>query len=379
MNPSSWTTHQPDGRFRVIATKRLVGEKWLPVLLAAGCRVEVYGGEEPFGEEDLLSAIGNACHGALAQLNEPWTARVLERFAAAGGRVVASYAMGVNNIDLAAASRLNIAVCNTPDVLTEATAELALALVFSAMRRVAEGDRFMREGRFSGWLPHLMLGRQLTGRTLALFGAGRIGQAVARALCGGLGMNVLYFNPHPRPQLEDYVRDVAQLAARYGLPQPWIRRAQDVDELFAEGDVIVLASSYNPDLRHLVDARRLSLCREAAVLVNVSRGPVVDEAALVAHLRAHPDFRAGLDVYEFEPRMAEGLADLPNAVLSPHTGSATLEARTAMAQLVAHNCAGVLLGHPAGKNRPMEAWLGDDPPKAVPALVNAEAIGWPAV
>lgn len=377
MPSSSWSVHQGEGRYRVIVTKRLVGDAWLPVLLEAGCRVEIFEGETPFGENRLIEAIGDTCHGAVGQLSEPWTARVLERFAAAGGRVVSSYAVGVNNIDLAAAARLKIAVGNTPGVLTEATAELALALVFAAVRRIPEGDAFMRSGRFEGWLPHLLLGRQLTGRTLALFGAGRIGQAVARALCGGLGMNVLYFNPHPRPQFEEYVHDIAQVAARHGLVQPWIRRAADVDELFREGHVIVMASSYHPDLRHLVDARRLSLCRESAVLVNVSRGPVVDEAALVAHLRAHPDFRAGLDVYEFEPCMADGLDQLQNAVLSPHTGSATLEARSAMAVLAAHNCAGVLLGRPANRTRPVTAWLGADPPAAVPSLVNAADLAWP--
>lgn len=376
MQSSSWSIYHPEGRFRILATKRLVGDAWLPILTNANCRVEIFEGETPFGEEELISAIGNTCHGALSQLNEPWTARVLERFAAAKGRVVSSYAVGVNNIDISAASRFHIAVCNTPGVLTEATGELALALVFAAIRRIPESDRFMREHRFTGWLPHLMLGRQLTGRTLALFGAGRIGQFIARALCGGFGMNVLYWNPHARPQLEEYVHDVAQLTSRHHLPQPWIRRTENIDELFKEGDVIVLASLYHSDLHHLVNAQRFALCKESAVLVNISRGPIVDESALVAHLRAHPDFRAGLDVYEFEPKLVDGLTDLPNVVLSPHTGSATLEARSAMAVLATYNCVGVLLEYPANHSHPVSAWQKDSPPRLVPSLINATELGW---
>jgi hydroxypyruvate reductase 1 len=373
----AWKIHNPEGKFLVLATKRLVGERWLEVLAAHDCRVEIYDAEEMFGEAELIEAIGTRCDGALGQLNEPWNERVLTHFAAAGGKVISTYAVGVNNIDLACASRLGIAVCNTPGVLTEATAELALALVFAAIRRIAEGDRYMREGRFLGWLPQLMLGRQVTGRTLGLFGAGRIGQTVARALAGGFGMNVLYFNPHPRPELENYIADLAAVAKKHGQPVPSVRRTEDLDELFAQSDILVLLSSYSPPLHHLVDARRLSLMKSAAVLVNASRGPVIDEAALITHLKAHPEFTAGLDVFEFEPRLVDGLTELPNIVLSPHTGSATLESRSNMATLAALNCAGVLSHWPANTAISTTTLATGPMQKLVPSLLNAKELAWP--
>ncbi len=377
IQPEAWKIHNPEGKFRVLATKRLVGARWLEVLASFDCRVELYDSEEMFGEAELIEAIGERCAGALGQLNEPWNERVLTHFSSAGGKVISTYAVGVNNIDLACASRLGIAVCNTPGVLTEATAELALALVFSAIRRIAEGDRYMREGRFLGWLPQLMLGRQITGRTLGLFGAGRIGQSVARAMAGGFGMDVLYFNPHPRPELEAYVADLAEAAKKHGQPVPSIRRTEDLDELFMHGDVLVLLSSYSPQLQHLVDARRLSLMKPAAVLVNASRGPVIDEAALIVHLKAHPEFTAGLDVYEFEPRLVEGLTLLPNIVLSPHTGSATLESRSNMATLSALNCAGALNRWPANTSVSTTELATGPLQQLVPSLLNAKELAWP--
>ncbi len=377
IKPEAWKIHNPSGSRRVLATKRLVGERWLEVLAAFDCRVELYDAEDMFGEAELIEAIGDQCDGALGQLNEPWNEHVLTRFSAAGGKVISSYAVGVNNIALGCASRLGIAVCNTPGVLTEATAELALALVFAAIRRIAEGDRYMREGRFLGWLPQLMLGRQITGRTLGLFGAGRIGQTVARALAGGFGMDVLYFNPHPRPELEAYVADLAEVAGRHGQPVPSIRRTTDPDELFVHGDVLVLLSSYSPQLHHLVDARRLSLMKPAAVLVNASRGPVIDEAALIAHLTTHPEFTAGLDVFEFEPRLVEGLTDRPNVVLSPHTGSATLESRSNMATLAALNCAGTLSRWPANTAVSTNELATGPLRQLVPSLLNAKELDWP--
>jgi glycerate dehydrogenase len=378
IRPEAWKIHNPTGRHRVIATKRLVGTRWAELLAAHDCRVEVYDAEDMFGEDDLIAAVGDRCDGALGQLNEPWNERVLTRFAAAGGKVISSYAVGVNNIDLAAASRLGVAVCNTPGVLTEATAELAVALVFAAIRRIAEGDRYMRDGRFEGWLPSLMLGRQVAGRTLGLFGAGRIGQSVTRSLAAGFGLDVLYFNPHPRPELEAYVADLADVAKRHGHRPPSIRRTEDVDELFRAADLLVLLSSYSPQLRHLVDARRLGLMKPAAVLVNASRGPVVDEAALITHLRSHPEFTAGLDVFEFEPRLVDGLTNLPNVVLSPHTGSATLESRADMATLAALNCIGALQRWPANTAIPTTELAADPTRQLLPSLLNAKDLSWPA-
>ncbi len=372
-----WIIHHPEGKWRVVATKELVGTQWIEELVRRDCRVEVYTGEETFGETELLQAIGNKIHGALAQLSEPWNDRVLTRFAEAGGKVVSSYAVGVNNIDQEAATRLGVAVCNTPGVLTEATAELTMALVLAALRRVCEGERYMREGRFTGWLPYLMLGRQLTKKTVGLFGAGRIGQAFARMMAGGFGARILYYNPHPRPEFEYAIGELGRVQSELGMPACSIARVEDPDELFAQSDVLALLSSYSPALRHFVDARRLTLCRPDAVLVNASRGPVVDEAALIAHLKENPEFKAGLDVFEFEPELVEGLTDLPNVTLSPHTGSATLESRSDMAVLAAANCIGVLNRWPANVNVSTQKLCKPPLLSCVPSLLNAKGLQWP--
>lgn len=257
-------------------------------------------------------------------------------------KVVAVYAVGVNNVDLAAAARAGVWVTNTPDVLTEATADLTLALLLAVTRRVVEGDRLVREGKFSGWRPDLLLGVGLSGKKLGVVGFGRIGQAVAKR-ARSFGLEVLYNSR--RRHLEGEGEGV--------------RFVGDLDELVAQVDFLSLHCPLTPETFHLMDRSRLLRMKPGAFLINVARGEVVDEGALVEVLRSGHLAGAGLDVYEREPLLHPGLAELPNVVLLPHLGSATRETREAMADLVVDNVLAVLEGKPpltpvAGPNFPPE-------------------------
>ncbi len=274
----------------------------------------------PMDEEEVAAFIGEAA-AAITLLSHPVTARVLE--ACPRLAVVANYAVGYDNVDVEAARRLGIWVTNTPDVLTEATADLAWALILAVTRRLLEGDALVRRGEFRGWEPSLLLGTGLQGKTLGIVGFGRIGRAVARR-APAFGMEVLH----------------ASRRAREGAPG----RRVGLDELLGESDVVSLHCPLTPETRHLLDGRRLRSMRRGAVLINTARGPVVDEAALVEALRGGHLGGAGLDVYEREPEVHPGLLGLPNVVLLPHVGSATVETRSAMADLAAANVAAVLQG-----------------------------------
>ncbi|BCW94268.1 MAG: D-glycerate dehydrogenase [Thermoanaerobaculum sp.] len=244
-------------------------------------------------------------------------------------QVVAVYAVGVNNVDLPAAFQAGVWVTNTPDVLTDATADLTMALLLAVTRRVVEGDRFVREGRFTGWTPDLLLGRGLTGKLLGIVGFGRIGQAVARR-AQAFGMRVAYHSRRPHPEV--------------GLPD--VVFEPRLDELLAQADVVSLHCPLTPETRHLLNRERLFRMKKGAFLVNAARGEVVDEAALVEALTSGHLAGAGLDVYEHEPQVHPGLLRLSNVVLLPHLGSATRETREAMADLVVDNVRAVLAGKP---------------------------------
>jgi glyoxylate reductase len=245
-------------------------------------------------------------------------------------RIVANCAVGYDNVDVAAATRRGVWVTNTPGVLTEATADLTWALILAAARHVVVGDRMVREGRFTGWGPTLLLGADLAGKTLGVIGLGQIGHAVARRALG-FAMRVIYHDVSRQGDID------------LGLgPQ----RAQWVplEELLRTADIVTLHTLLSPATHHLIDAPRLALMKPSAILVNTSRGPVVDERALVEHLRAGRLRGAALDVYEAEPRLAPQLAELDTVVLLPHLGSATVETRQRMAQCAAENVHAVLGG-----------------------------------
>jgi glyoxylate reductase len=244
-------------------------------------------------------------------------------------KVIANHAVGYDNVDLEAAARRGIWVTNTPDVLTDATADLTWAAILAVVRRVVEGDSMTRAGRFEGWVPTLLLGMELGQKTLGIVGFGKIGRAVARR-AAGFGMRVIYCDTG---SAEGSV-DLGLLTAE----------SAPLDRLLSESDVVSLHTPLTPQTHHLMDSRRLSMMKPGAYLVNTSRGPVVDEAALVEHLQAGGLAGAALDVYEQEPALSPGLAQLGNVVLLPHIGSATRETRLAMARLAADNIHAVLQG-----------------------------------
>ncbi len=242
-------------------------------------------------------------------------------------KVVANYAVGVNNLDLEAARTSGVWVTNTPDVLTGATADLTWALILAVARRVAEGDRLVRAGTFHGWGPNLLLGMGLQGKTLGIVGMGRIGRAVA-ARAAGFGMRVRYTSGHP-------------LAPSDAMGAEHVTA---IEGLLPQTDVLSLHCPLTTETRYMMNARRLHMLPLGALLINTSRGEVVDEDALVAALEDGHLGGAGLDVYEHEPEVHPGLVGRDDVVLLPHLGSATREARAAMADLVVENVLAVLAG-----------------------------------
>lgn len=259
------------------------------------------------------------------------TTKVDDAFLDAAGpqlKVVANVAVGYNNIDVAACARRGVVCTNTPGVLTEATADIAMALVLMATRRLAEGERVIRDGRSWQWGMFYMLGTGIQGRRLGIVGMGEIGQALARR-AAAFGMEIAYSNRKPvAPSVE------RALGAAF----------MSLDELLETSDVVSLNCPYSPATHHLIGARELSMMKSSAFLVNTARGPIVDEAALADALRAGQIAGAGLDVFENEPAVHPGLLESENAVLVPHLGSATVETRSAMARLAAHNAVNVLSG-----------------------------------
>ena len=271
------------------------------------------------------------------------TVRVDDEVLAAGAprlRVVANYAVGFDNVDLAAATRRGVLVTNTPGVLTGATADLTWALILGVARRLVEGDKLLRAGRYHGWDPLMLLGADVAGKTLGVVGLGNIGQAVARR-AAGFDMRVLFHDPaHEAPV------DLGLITA-YPV---------SLERLLNEAHVVTLHTPLTDETHHLLNAARLALMRPDAFLINTARGPLVDEAALVDCLRSGSIAGAALDVYEAEPAVAPGLVELDNVLLLPHLGSATRGARGGMARTAAANAHAVLSGQ-----RP-------------PNLVNPEAL-----
>lgn len=375
MNHTEIRTVNPEGTLRVIVTKPLPGTHWLEVLTAAGCRVEIAQGTGILSKQDLLGLIGGRCDGAIGQLTEPWDAEMFAALKNAGGRAYSNYAVGYNNVDVAAATAAGIPVGNTPGVLTETTAEIAVALTFSASRRIVEGDRFMRAGQFTGWLPTLFLGQLFHGKTVGIIGAGRIGSAYARMMVEGHKMNLVYYDLRPNEELESYIAAYGEFLAARGEGAVTCRRLESVEDVLREADVVSLHTLLDASTRHLINAERLAMMKPDAILINTSRGPVVDEAALVTHCQSHPDFRAGLDVFEDEPAMKPGLTELDNVVIVPHIASATKWTREGMASLAACNVAAILQGHPVNRGGDVLPFLSGQVPALAPSIVNADNLG----
>jgi len=288
--------------------------------------VEVNPYDRVLTREELLQAVKGR-DGILCLLTDKIDA---EFFDAAGPqlKVVSNYAVGYDNIDVDEATKRGIVVTNTPGVLTETTADLAWALIMSVARRIVEADKFTRAGKYEGWAPMLFLGQDVHGKTLGIVGMGRIGQAVARR-AKGFNMKVLYNDIRRIPEeLEK------ELNATFA----------SMDEVIENSDFISLHTYLSPETYHLINEEKLKKMKKTAYLINTSRGPVIDEAALVKALKEGWIAGAGLDVYEFEPKLVPGLAECENAVLLPHIASASVETRTKMATMAAENLLAVLAG-----------------------------------
>ena len=284
--------------------------------------------ERPPERGELLEAVRGA-NGILPTVTEKMDAEVMD---AAGDslKVIANMAVGYDNIDVEAATQRGIVVTNTPEVLTETTADTAFMLLLAAARRLGEAERFLRAGKWDAWGPKQLLGPDVWGKKLGLVGLGRIGHAVARRT-SGFQMEVLYYDQYRNEAAE------RELGARY----------LELDDLLRESDFVSVHTPLTPETRHLISERELGLMQPTSVLVNASRGPVVDEAALAEALENERIFAAGLDVYEEEPEVHPRLLELENVVLAPHIGSASIETRDKMATLAAENLRAVLSGEPA--------------------------------
>lgn len=280
-------------------------------------------------DRDGLLGLVEGAAAIVADPTVPIDSEVLE---AAGDQleVVANFAVGFDNIDLAACRGRGVTVTNTPDVLTNATAELAVALTFAAARGVTSSEARMRAGAWRGWDPGAHLGIELSGATIGIVGMGRIGQRYAE-LMRGLGGEFLYTSREPKEEVE------VLLGAR----------KVELDRLLSESDVVSLHLPATPQTTHLIDADALKMMKPTAILINTGRGPVVDSDRLAAALETGEIGAAGLDVYEGEPNVPQRLLDAPNTALTPHIGSATTRSRDDMARLVARNVIAVLDGEPA--------------------------------
>lgn len=243
-------------------------------------------------------------------------------------KIIANYAVGFDNIDIAEAKKRGIMVSNTPEVLSETVAEHTFSLMLAVAHRIPESDRFIRAGKFRGWEPMLLLGRDLSKKTLGIVGLGRIGALVAKHAVKGFDMRVIYYDIKPNPNFEK----------EYGA------RFVDLEMLLKEADFVTIHVPLLPATRHLISQDQFAMMKKTAYLINTSRGPIVDEVALVEALKNGEIAGAALDVYEDEPGLSPGLAELENVVLTPHTASATIETRSRMADLAAENIIAALSG-----------------------------------
>lgn len=332
MNQPSTTSAAAATGLRIAITRRVPTPTGAAPTSPAGLLVEVIAGEGKRPREEVLRFIRGA-----SSVVTMFDDRVDAEFLDAAGpslRGVCNFAVGVDNIDLTLCASRGIGVSNTPDAVTEGTANIALGLLLSVARRIGEGDRFVRAGRFEregNGFPGGWLGMDLAGRTLLIVGAGRIGKAVAQR-CLALGMRVIYAARNRHIDFE-----LAPLCAE----------RVELDDGLRRADVVSLHTPLTSQTKHLIDERRLRLMKPQAILINTARGPVVDESALVKVLREGHLFGAGLDVFEREPTVHDGLLTLENVVLTPHIGSAERRWRWLMTEMVIENASRLAQGLPA--------------------------------
>jgi glyoxylate reductase len=308
---------------RVFVTRPIQPEAF--ELLEGHFHVEANKQDRLLDRQSLTDGVRDA-DGLLCLINDRIDREIIE--AAGKLRIIANYGVGYDNIDIEAATQRGIVVTNTPGVLTDATADLVWALMFAVARRIVESDRFARAGMYESWSPTLLLGQEIRGKRLGIIGAGRIGRAVAKR-SRGFDMEVVYTGR------------TRNIAFELEMGAIWTDR----ETLLRTSDFVSVNVPLNADTYHLIGKRELDMMKSTAILINTSRGPVVDEKALVDALNRGSIWGAGLDVYEREPEIDEGLKKLDNVVITPHIGSATTEARTKMALMAAKNIVAVLSGN----------------------------------
>ncbi len=314
---------------RVYVTRQ-IPDKGINILKEKGYEVVINPEDRVLSKEELINVLHTGGYSAiLSDLDDKINGEILNVAKETGIKIFANYAVGYDNFDVKTAQEFGIFMTNTPGALTNAVAEHAFALLLAVTRRVVEADRYMREGKFKSWGPLLFLGGEVSGKTLGIVGLGRIGSRVAYHAKKGFDMHVLYYDVKRSDEFEK------EYGAEY---------RENPDDVFKEADFISVHVPLLPTTRHLVDARRLSLMKKTAYLINTSRGPVIDEAALVEALKNKTIQGAGLDVFEHEPEMAAGLVELENVVVTPHIASATETARQEMSEIAAKNIIEALEG-----------------------------------
>lgn len=294
------------------------------ILLENDIDVLVYSKNKPISKKEIIK-YGKDCDGVISLLTDKFDKELIDLLP--NCKIIANYAVGYNNIDIQYAKSRNIIVTNTPDILTDATADIAVSLVLACARNIVSGDLFMRKNKFTGWDPKLLRGIELRNKTVGIIGAGRIGQETARRL-KAFGTNIVYFSKTAKKEFE------IELGAK----------KVDLDKLLKISDVISMHIPLTDKTRNLLDKDKLELLKEDAILVNTARGEIIDENYLIEMLKNNRIYSAGFDVYLNEPDYNRELLKLDNVVLLPHIGSATYEARDKMAKLCAENIVNVLNG-----------------------------------
>ena len=317
------------GRKKVFITRR-IPEEGVRMLQEKGFEVDVSPKNRPLTKKELINALKKKSYdGVLTLLTDTIDEEVMD--AAPTVKIYANFAIGFNNFNVNDAKRRGVALTNTPGGGAERVAEHAWALILALTCRIVEGDAYMRRGKFNGWDPMLLPGTEVAGKTLGIIGTGRIGGDVARKGKNAFGMDVIYYDLKRNEQLEKDFGGVFY---------------STVDEVLKIADIVSLHVPLTPETTHLINRERLAMMKTTSYLINTSRGPVIDEAALVEALQKGVIKGAGMDVYEFEPETASGLTALPNVILTPHIASATEKSRHEMAILSAHNLIEVLEGRP---------------------------------
>ncbi|NHK30515.1 MAG: D-glycerate dehydrogenase [Asgard group archaeon] len=316
------------GKFKVFLTRK-IPNKAIDYLLSNDISLEMNEEDRVLTKKEILKGIKGK-DGLICLLTDSIDADIMES-AGPQLKVIANYAVGYNNIDVEAASKLNIPVTNTPGVLTETTADFTMALLLAIARKIIESDKFTRAGNFKGWGPLLQLGSDVYEKTIGIIGCGRIGSAVAHRAALGFNMKVLYFDTNRQTKLEE------KLSMEFC----------SLEKLLSSADFITLHIPLTKETKHLIDKKELSLMKKTAYLINTSRGAVINEHALFEALSRKQIAGAALDVYEFEPKLTQGLAELENVILTAHIASASIETRTKMGMIAVDNLlAGLNKKHP---------------------------------